>query len=734
MAISSFSHLEIDGVSAELRVRTAESEERVHEPPVLSVTCEAFKAGADRAPLEPEALLGKKATLTLAGDGADAVLEGVVDAVRLHATGMTVTIVHPMAGLARAVDHRAFVEKDAIAIAKTILGEHDLAAEVRVPESPKPRHQCVQAWESDLAFVGRLLAEEGITLLAELGPGAPISFAEGAAAFHPVVGEERLPCVASGASGMTAAEHVSDVRLRHRVAPTRVSVRDYDFEKPALDLTAEAGEGGLAHVAFGSAAHGGASATRYRDVTTGKAVAGKRLAALRREAHVLEGSTTSPRVGLGKTFVLHGAPREDLNRKWLVVELRRRLTEPAAGAESRGAGERYRATFSAVKADDGYRPAVPAAPSMGGLATATVTGASGQEISTDAHGRVTGLLRYDRRGSKDDKSSTALRVLHPPTSGGFLLPRVGWEALVAFVGASGDEPYVLGRLGNGAAPPAESLPGKKICSNFGTPTTPGGGSANMLRMNDSAGSEEMTVVASSNYDEQTAANKKTGVGGSESRTVGANRELACDVNRALKVGGAQSITVGANRRETAGAGIVVGSASETVIVAGTRNFSVGGDQTSLVKGALTRLVGGAKVALPLAGNNRHVDAASTVLVGGAWAETGAVAAVSVAGLSNLASSAIGIKTGKYAMSATGLAENVGSRLESGAVVKLEAGGAIAMSFGATKLEAPTVHVKAGSITVNAGGGTLTVNPGSVTFKGDFKMGGHVAGKGKATHG
>lgn len=736
--LDAFTHFEIDGTDADLRVRSVETSERLHELPTVEVTLEPFEEGMTRRALDPEALLGQKARLTLSSETAETVLVGVVDAVRLHATGATIVVAHPAASLARTVDHRVFVDKDAVAIAEAVLSDHALAPKKQLSTAPAARPQCVQAFESDLDFVSRVLADEGVTLLADATSG-DVVFAEGKSAFAPIDGGEHLSWSGDEASALRSAEVVFDARLRERLAPTRVTLRDYDFEKPELELEAETGDGALRHYAFcgsgpavagrpGRGASNAVGASRYRDVGDGKGIAERRLAALRRDARVLEARTTSPRVAVGRSFTLDGAPRDDMSGSWLVVSLARHLVERRSPAD----GPRYVAELVAVPADTTWRPS-PTSASMGGLLTATITGPSGQEISPDAHGRVTALLRYDRRGEPSERSSTPARVLQPPTTGGFFLPRVGWEALVGFSGPSGDVPYVLGRLDNGAAPPAESLPGKQVRSALGTPTTPGGGSANMFRIDDGAGAEEMTVVASSNYDEQTAVNKKTSIAGSDFRTVGANRETACDANRGLSVDGAQIVSVGGNRRHTAGGGVVVDSASEAVSVGGARNFTVGGDLTSLVHGTLTRTVGGAKTVTAYASNNRHVDGASTLGIGGVWAESGAMSAVSVVGLSNLAASATGIKAGKYGMQASALSETVGARLEKAATIVLDAG-TISMGFGATKIDGPTVHIKASSITVTAGGGVLSVKSGSVSFKGAFKAGGHVRSKGKATNG
>jgi hypothetical protein len=256
----------------------------------------------------------------------------------------------------------------------------------------------------------------------------------------------------------------------------------------------------------------------------------------------------------------------------------------------------------------------------------------------------------------------------------------------------------------------------------------------MIRMTDTAGSEDMGLVASRDWNEQTASNKAVSVTGSVTHTIGANHSITVAGARGLKVDASKITTVGGNRQITAATGILTQAGSEVVTVGGTRSFVVGGDQMTKVDGALSRTVGGAKVTVPIASNNRHVDATSTIAVGGAWLETGATGAMTCAGLSTLTCSATAIKCGKYSLQATALSETTAARVESAPNIGVEAGGALALTFAATNVSASTVVIKGSSIKIAAGGGILVVKPGSVKFVGALKAGGHVRSGGDAKHG
>ena len=713
MTVVAFHRLEIDGLSQELEVVRWQGRARLHAPFELVVIV--------RGKPPERAVLGSEAKLHLAAEGAAYAFGGVVERVESTREGTAMTLVPPVAQLDACRAHRVVLDVDGVSLAETVLSDHGLTPEVRCADRPAPRPQRVQAFESELGFAARLLAEAGLCWFADQdGQGTTgVVFADGPSAFESIVGDPALPYHPE--AGLNADQAIATLRLSRRWTIDRVKVRDYAFDKPSVDLSTEVGDG--PHGAFRFVGPGW-----YADPEAGKALAQRLLDVERREAVLLEATSSCHRLWPGRTFELTDAPRDDLNRSWLVVEAH------YIGRELQPDSPRLEVSIRAVPADVPWRPTVNAAPTMGGVQTATITGPDGQEIHTDEHGRVRAKLRYDVGKPADDKASAWCRVLHPPTSGGFMLPRTGWEALVGFSRDSGDEPYVIGRLDNGGAPTAEPLPAKQVCSNFGTPTTPGKGAPNMIRMTDTAGSEDMALVASRDWNEQTASNKAVSVTGSVTHTIGANHSITVTGSRGLKVDASKVTTVGGNRRITARTGMLTQAGSEVVTVAGTRSFEVGGDQRSKVGGALTRTVGGAKVTVPIASNNRHVDATSTIAVGGAWLETGATGNMTCAGVSAVTCSATAIKCGKYSLQATALSETTAAREETAPNIGVEAGGALSLTFAATTVNASTVIIKGSSIKIAAGGGILEVSPGSVTFTGALKAGGHIRSGGDAKHG
>jgi type VI secretion system secreted protein VgrG len=704
--------LKIDGIDAPLRVTRVEGVERIHAPWSFDVTISTIDADHERVHVDLAQVVAQPATLGWKlHDGGDRKVEGVVEEADAFDEGYRVRLVPKLALLAQAVDHQVFVDEDTVEIATKVLSEHGVQVDARVRRSLPPRPQCAQAFESDLAFVARILAEDGIAYYLPLDKKDVVVLTDDPSGFDDVPGIGALP--ARDVGGLVHDESVHRARVRSHVVPDKVSFRDYDFEKPLLDQTVSADAGTSARERYEYPGF-------YADPAVGKDLAKIRLEQLRARRVVLTGETASRRLSPGYVLSVTDAGRARVGGRWLIVDVRHEAADVGAAAE-----ERYLARFEAVPAESGYRPARPAAPSLGGIQTATVTGPSGTEIHTEQHGRVKVQHRWDRRRPRDDTSSSWVRVVQPPTSGGFFLPRVGWEALVAFHQKSADVPLVVGRLYNGQAVPPGALPGKKVVSAFGTLTTPGGGSANVISTDDSAGNEKMSFNASKDWNERTENDKNTGVTANDTWTVGANRTVIVGQVLTQAVDGAQTYSVGGSRTVNVTSNKMVNAASETVLIGGLRTFNVGGDLTTICS-VLTRLVGAAKTELGIEHCNRAVQGAMTTLVGGSWSEaTGVGYAQNVSGASTeLVGGAKSVKALSYTLTVRGAYnETLGART-------IKAGGERQESFAAAgsytigasaSIKGSNVVVKAtGKITLKAGGVTVTITPGSVTVDGDFK--------------
>jgi type VI secretion system secreted protein VgrG len=700
-------HLEVEGASCVWRIAGVTGRERLHGSFAFRVLAEPMEGDLRASGVEPEDLITKTARLRWPLESVgERVVEGIVDEVRRERGHYEIVIVPRVAMLADSSDYRVFVDQDACTIARTVLGHHGIALETRIVRSLPKRAQCVQSFESDLAFVSRILSEEGVAwFLPRERPDVLIA-TDNRTGFDLI--EDPLPIMDAG--GLVTGRSAYRARLRRRVVTDRVTLRDYDFESPKLDLTAEAKgkRSDLESYEF----PGG-----FRDPALGKA-----LAQIRREEKsamelVLDAESTARDLAPGCLVEMPGEPAE---RQWLLVEVTHESVEEGPISNER----LYRARFLAIPAGTAYRPARQEPPRAPGVQHATTTGPRALEIHTEGHGRVKTLLRWDRRGTKDDRSSAWLRTMQPPTSGGFFLPRVDWEVLVGFSGYSADSPMVLGRLYNGEITPPHGLPANKVVSAFGTRTTPGGGSANGMTLDDTAGHEGMTFGASADYNERTENDKVTVVAANEKASVSGNRKLMVGQVHGIEVAGAQTHSVGGSRSLNVNANMGISTGPESISIGGLRTFKVGGD-SSIACAMLSRLVGGAKAELDIEHETREVGGASTTLVGGSWNVVAAAqASVSVGGASaELVGGPKKVTTGSYFLEVKGgLKLTLGSwTTKAGASHDLGFNADSAMQIaGSAKIKGSDVTIAAESkLTIKASGITIEMTPSAVTITGRF---------------
>ena len=706
--------LTIEG-APELAVHSFEAFERFHVDGYVRVV--ARVAPGEEDDLDADDLLGRKATFVIAPTSASRPeprrFHGIVDSVEISPQGGTFTLVPRLLPLADGSDHRIFLEEDSVAITEKLLKEEGLTLDIRVASRPKPRLQCVQVFESVLAFVRRILAEDGVSLWVEHQEAEDVVvLSDHGAACADLPGG---PLRVSHGGGLTGEEAVVDVHLTQRLTHDGAAVTDYDFDHPAVDQSAAVGKDSYALFVY----PGG-----HRSPEEGKARAQLLLEEAQAEGIRLHAHTTCRHVAVGFIVELTDALRDDQNGRFRVIEVRQRGRDFGADGAS---DFRYEADFMAVPEDRPGRPRREPPKGLGGLQTMTVAGPRGAEIHPDARGCIKARFRWDRRSLEDDTASTWIRSLQPPLSGGFFLPRVGWEVLVGFMSdpvSTGAAPLELGRLSNGQTPPAESLPAQKVRSTWGTLSTPGGRKQNQFRFDDTAGNEGMHANAAKNFKERTENDKVVTVTADESNEVGGNHVTTVTLQQVCGVTGAQTYSVGGNRDVTTVGALGISAASESVTVGGVRKFQIGGDYESTAA-SLARIVGGSESVIAVQETNRHVSGASTVAVGGTWAEVGGVSAsTGVLGASTLSvGGPLSVRASNVSINASVLTERYGGSYSgnAGAGFTLKAPSITLKTGGAFRAQGANVFFKATSkIVVKAGGVTLTITPGSIKVKGKLK--------------
>lgn len=167
----------------------------------------------------------------------------------------------------------------------------------------------------------------------------------------------------------------------------------------------------------------------------------------------------------------------------------------------------YNNTFTAVPIISGrqYRsPSITRKPRVPGPQTATVFGATDEDVATDELGRVKVKFDWDRTGTGGPKkpvtNSCFIRVAQPwagPKWGMQFLPRVGEEVLVDFIDGDPDRPLITGRVFNAAHNYPLDLPKFRLRSGIKTRTVPlatnDKAKFHMMRFDDTAGKEQLLL-------------------------------------------------------------------------------------------------------------------------------------------------------------------------------------------------------------------------------------------------
>ena len=600
----------IDDIPA-VQVVSFREERRLGRPPELWIK---VQFGAAQ---EASGCVGHEATLELGrAAGAMRLFSGIVESATIVGTDavgesaahlIELHVVPVLALLDQMVSCEIFQEMTVEEIVSKVLTDRGIDGGMqqwRLTGDYLTRTYTVQYNESCLDFVSRLLEEEGIYYFVEMtADGTKVVFCDDSTAADELDGGGVLPFRADGAMDVRL-DHIRSIAEQHRVRSGKFVLRDYDFERPELDQTAEA-ESDL----FGDLERydypGG-----YTEPSEGKRRAQVLLEAEQVERHTLLVEADCLRLVPGRKVTVEDALHDEVNGDYLVVATSqelfgRRSAEQMQddtgedGAKAREDAYMVRATLLPI--DIKYRcPAITPRPVVHGPQTATVVAPSGsqsEEIHTDEWGRSKVKFHWDLGPDTDDKASCWMRTKQMQSSGSMILPRVGWEVVVEFLEGDPDRPVVTGRMYNGTFMPPYALPEGRSRTSVKSHTTPGGGGMNEIRLEDKAGGEEiyihaqydMTVVAANNKTKSVGNLEQKNVGVDSTTSVGSNQTVQITMGSKATVGADQSITVGANRKVEVNALQALKVAGNSTSTIGANHFEMDGDPlTALVNLAVEK--------------------------------------------------------------------------------------------------------------------------------------------------
>lgn len=541
---------------ASLRVAAFTGREQISRPFRLNITATAPGGDIDYA----RRLVGARATFVIHQTGeiarrihgyvARAAFGSVVDG---EARVLELCVMPRLHRLGRRRARRIFQDRTTVDIAGIILGEHDLPLRSLVARALMRRAYCVQYDETDLEFLARLFAEEGIFYSFEhdesASRGDVLVLADRAKDASPIDGDPRLVLYrgAGGAGSVIPEDAILTLSPSERARPRSARSRGYDFRRPQMALEDEAS------VERGAIDTLDEYEGSYEDDLELRP-AGVRLEQARARVSEARVETYCKRLAPMRRFALDDEGAFGLAGEFLIT----RVDHEGYGGDVIPAGRaRYQNRARLIPA--GTPPRSRWAPQRPRQVAevATVVGPTGAEIHTDEYGRIKVQFGWDREGRGDDRSTCWLRVAQAWAGAGWgalFIPRVGMEVVVTFLGGDLDRPLVTGCVYNATHPPPFPLPEHATRSGLRTRSTPGGVGSNEISFEDAIGGEQLYIHAQRDYEETIENNQTsrvygariTEVSGGASDKVGMSATVAVVGDRAAEIGGSDKIEVGLN--------------------------------------------------------------------------------------------------------------------------------------------------------------------------------------------
>jgi type VI secretion system secreted protein VgrG len=523
-------------------------------------------------------------------------------------THYNVTLVPRLAYLKHRFNQRIFQHKSVPQIIAQILEEHQiLLGDYRFAFGPTvypPREYCTQFNESDLNFIQRLCAAEGIHYHFEhSASGHVLVFGDDQTGFA------KLPPDLFKADTGSVPEQTSikqfSVRLEARTS--RVSRRDYDFEQPHILMEsgyrgdhpdAGKGEPDLEDYSFPGL---------YKDEDRANLLSKRALERHRSDYQLARGSSDVTQLRSGHFLDLKQHPTSENNMLWLLTQVSHHGEQPQVLEEfsaseplkREGLTQGYENTFEATPWRTHFRPPLShQTPYIRGSQSAVVTGPVGEEIHCDEHGRVKVQFHWDRDGKSDGQTSCWMRVASSwagDAYGSLLIPRVGMEVVVSFWEGCPDKPYISGCVLNARNTAPYALPANKSQSVFKSLSYPGGRGSNELKIDDRKGAEKIFIQAERDWEQLIKNTQTLNVGHERHDSVTANSytELKAQEhrttqgNRTVKVGAADHLDIGQSQHLKTAIGHYVDAGTEIHLKAGTKVVIEAGIELSLCAGGST---------------------------------------------------------------------------------------------------------------------------------------------------
>jgi type VI secretion system secreted protein VgrG len=447
-----------------------------------------------------EDAIGAKTTLTAhrGGEGAPFVFHGILSALELvHEFGKRAVfrarLVPQLWLLTQTFHSRIFTKVTIPDMIKAVLEDSGLTSDdyvFRLLKSYKPEEHVCQYRESNFDFISRWMEREGLYYFFEHGDDQEkLVITDDKSSHSPLIGRQVRYFPQTG-SDVTAGESFRSFTCRHASLPGSVRLKDYDYGKPALEIT---GSAPVSPTGMGEISVYGA---RFFSPTEGARVAKIRSEELLARQVVFQAVGSPFHLRAGYTFEVDDHPRAKYNAGYLAIGVEHYGSQ-ATGApelvELLGFEQRdvYRVEVTAIAASVQFRAESKTTwPRIYSFENATVDGpATSEYAQIDEQGRYAVKFKFDEGTLKGGQASTMVRMMQPHGGGieGFHFPlRKDTEVVVTFLGGDADRPCIAGVVPNALTP-------SPVTSGNYTKNVIQTGGRNRFELEDQAGQQRITL-------------------------------------------------------------------------------------------------------------------------------------------------------------------------------------------------------------------------------------------------
>ncbi len=418
---------------------------------------------------------------------------------------------------------------------------------------------CVQYEESDFNFLSRLMEKLGLFYY--------FSYESKRHVMHIVDTNSKLELLEDTevTNLLDGTSKLRDWRHRYRYCSTKISVNDFDFEKPNHKLLTETSS--VLKLKNGDNLARYMYARDFKENDQGEKIARVLMEENETRFNAITATSENKAMALGKRFTYRlREGGQDNGKDFVIRRIEHEAIDNSFIPDNNDANV-YRNKLECFSDKQQFRAAtVTPKPRIDGVQTAIVVGKTGDEIYTDDYGRIKIQFHWDLYGEKNEKSSCWVRVSTPWAGskwGTIATPRVGQEVIVTFEEGDPDRPLVLGGVYNNTHMPP--YVGQKNVAGMKSRSSKGGDKStyNEFSFDDTKGEEKVTLNAQKDFNASVGNNSSTSVTASASTSTGAN----------------YSVTVGEDASETV-------TGKKTVKVDGLEEVTIGEDSTKTITGKM----------------------------------------------------------------------------------------------------------------------------------------------------